>query len=221
MSDLTHAAYVFDAYGTLFDVHSAVRRHADAVGPDAARLSEVWRVKQLEYSWVRALTGRYQPFSALTAQALDYAFAAVPGASHDARDDLLAAYRALDPYPEVAAVLTALRERGARTAVLSNGSPDMLDPVVERAGLTGLLDAVVSVDALGTFKTEPRVYAHACERLGVAPSEVSFQSSNRWDIAGATAFGHRAVWVNRTGAPDEYADLPPAMVVPDLTALLD
>lgn len=221
MSDPTHAAYVFDAYGTLFDVHSAVRRHADAVGPDAPRLSEVWRIKQLEYSWVRALTGRYEPFSTLTEQALDYAFAAVPGASRNARDDLLAAYRALDPYPEVSAVLRALKEGGARTAILSNGSPDMLEPVIERAGLTDLLDAVVSVDALRTFKTDPRVYAHACERLGVAPGEVSFQSSNRWDIAGATAFGHRTVWVNRTEAPDEYADLPPAMVVRDLKALLD
>ena len=214
-------AYVFDAYGTLFDVHSAVRRHADAVGPDAARLSEVWRTKQLEYSWVRALTGRYQPFSALTEQALDYAFAAVPDANRSARADLLDAYLALDAYGEVPGVLRTLKERGRRTAILSNGSPDMLDPVVKRAGLTDLLDAVVSVDALQTFKTEPRVYAHACERLGVGPHEVSFQSSNRWDIAGATAFGHRTVWVNRTGAPDEYADLPPAMVVEELGALLD
>ena len=217
---MTIAAYVFDAYGTLFDVHSAVRRHAEAVGPDAAWLSEVWRAKQLEYSWVRALTGRYRPFSALTEEALDFALAAVPGANRAARTDLLDAYLALDAYPEVPDVLRTLKERGHRTAILSNGSPDMLDPVVERGGLTGLLDAVVSVDVLGTFKTEPRVYAHACERLGVAPAEVSFQSSNRWDIAGATAFGHHTVWVNRTGAPDEYADLPPAMVVGDLRALV-
>ena len=215
------AAYVFDAYGTLFDVHSAVRRHADAVGPDAARLSEIWRTKQLEYSWVRALTGRYRPFSAVTEEALDYAFAVVPSADRAARSDLLDAYLALDAYTEVPAVLQALRRRGVRTAILSNGSPDMLHPVVERAGLTDLLDAVVSVDALKTFKTETRVYVHCCERLGVEPGKVSFQSSNRWDIAGATAFGHRTIWVNRTGAPDEYADLPPAMVVGDLRALLN
>ena len=217
----TIRAYVFDAYGTLFDVHSAVRRHAEAVGPDAARLSELWRVKQLEYTWVRALTGRYLPFSALTEHALDHAFALVPGADRAARDDLLAAYRALDPYAEVVEVLRALRQRGACCAILSNGSPDMLDPLVKRAGPTDLLDAVISVDALRTFKTSPGVYAHACERLGVEPGEVSFQSSNRWDIAGATAFGHCTVWVNRTDAPDEYADLPPARVVSDLRALLD
>ena len=218
---MTIRAYVFDAYGTLFDVHSAVRRHTDAIGPDAARLSEAWRTKQLEYSWVRALTGRYRPFSALTEDALDYAFAAVPGASRAARAALLDAYRALDAYAEVPSVLRALKERGHRTAILSNGSPDMLDPVVERAGLTDLFDAVVSVDALRTFKTSPGVYAHCCERLGVEPAEVSFQSSNRWDIAGATAFGHRTVWVNRTGAPEEYADLPPAMVVEELGALVE
>ena len=219
MSAIT--AYVFDAYGTLFDVHSAVRRHSEAVGPDATRLGEVWRTKQLEYSWVRALTGRYQPFSALTSQALDHAFTVVPDANRAARADLLDAYLALDAYAEVPAVLRALKERGSRTAILSNGSPDILDPVVERAGLTDLLDAVVSVDALQTFKTSPRVYAHCCERLGVEPNEVSFQSSNRWDIAGATAFGHRTVWVNRTGAPDEYADMAPAMVATDLNALID
>ena len=213
-------AYVFDAYGTLFDVHSAVRRHADAVGPDAARLSEVWRNKQLEYSWVRALAGCYRPFSDLTAEALDYAFAVVPGADRAAGADLLEAYLALDAHDEVPDVLRALKERGHRTAILSNGSPDMLDPVVARAGLADLLDAVVSVDALRTFKTAPRVYAHCCDLLGVGADEVSFQSSNRWDIAGATAFGHRTVWVNRTGAPDEYADLPPAIVVRDLRALL-
>ena len=214
------AAYVFDAYGTLFDVHSAVRRHAGSVGPDAPRLSEVWRNKQLEYSWVRALTGKYRPFSALTEEALDYAFAAVPNADRAARADLLEAYLSLDAYEEVADVLRALKERGSRTAILSNGSPDMLDPVVDRAGLSELLDAVVSVDELRTFKTEPRVYRHCCERLGVEPNEVSFQSSNRWDIAGATAFGHRTVWVNRTGAPDEYADLSPAMVARDLRTLV-
>ena len=216
----TMKAYVFDAYGTLFDVHSAVRRHAEAVGPDAARLSEVWRLKQLEYSWVRGLMGRYRPFSALTEEALDHAFAAVPGANRTARAVLLDAYLALDAYSEVPGVLRALRERGHRTAILSNGSPDMLDPVIARAGLADLLDAVISVDALQTFKTDPRVYAHCCERMGVEPEEVSFQSSNRWDIAGATAFGHRAVWVNRANAPDEYRDLAPAMVVRDLSALI-
>ena len=213
-------AYVFDAYGTLFDVHSAVRRHMDAVGADGARLSEIWRNKQLEYSWVRALTGRYRDFWALTEDALDFAFASVPEANRGARDDLLDAYRTLDCYAEVPRVLAALRERSVRTAILSNGSPGMLRSAVESAGIGGVLDDCLSVDQLATFKTMPSVYAMVTEGYGVEPHEVAFQSSNRWDIAGATAFGFRCNWVNRTGAPDEYRDLSPERVIADLTELL-
>lgn len=212
--------YVFDAYGTLFDVHAAVRRHADAIGRESERLSEIWRTKQLEYSWVRALSGRYRDFWALTEEALDYALAvAAPG--HTAiRSALLAAYRTLDAYPEVAAVLGTLKGRGARRAILSNGSPEMLAAAVSSAGLDGLLDDVISVDDLATYKTTARVYEYAGERLGVRPAEVSFQSSNRWDIAGAVACGLRAVWINRSGQPDEYGDLAPALVLPSLAGLL-
>ena len=213
-------AYVFDAYGTLFDVHSAVRKHIEAVGPEGPRLSEVWRAKQLEYSWVRALAGRYRDFWSLTEDALDFAFAAVPGADRSARDDLLAAYRTLDCYAEVPDVLRALRETGARTAILSNGSPGMLNDAVRAAGIGDLLDDVFSVDALATFKVRPEVYRLATEAYGLAPHQVSFQSSNRWDIAGAAAFGHRCVWVNRTGQPDEYADLAPGRTVSDLREFL-
>ena len=214
------SAYVFDAYGTLFDVHAAVRRHMEAIGPEGARLSEVWRAKQLEYSWVRALTGRYRDFWTLTEEALDFAFAQVPGTDRGVRGRLLEAYRSLDCYAEVPDVLRALRLRGARLAVLSNGSPGMLRAAVESAGIDGLLDDCLSVDALGTFKTVPATYAMVTEAYGCRPDEVAFHSSNRWDVAGATGFGFRCTWVNRTGQPDEYADLPPERVVPDLTAIL-
>src|SRR5215204_4473789 len=176
-------AVVFDAYGTLFDVHAAVARHAAAVGPDAARLSEIWRAKQLEYSWVLSLAGEYEPFWALTERALDYAFARCPTVDRGLRA------APLDAYPEVARVLARLRERGFRTGILSNGSPDMLESAVASAGLAGLLDAVLSVDAIGIFKTSPRTYGLVTAAFDVAPAEVVFVPSNRWDAAGATAFG--------------------------------
>src|SRR5215207_6489532 len=140
-------AVVFDAYGTLFDVHAAVARHAAAVGPDAARLSEIWRAKQLEYSWMLSLAGRYEPFWTLTERALDHAFARCPTVDRGLREALLDAYRTLDAFPDAAATLAGLRERGFRTGILSNGSPAMLASAVGSAGLGPLLDAVLSVDA--------------------------------------------------------------------------
>jgi 2-haloacid dehalogenase len=148
-------AVVFDAYGTLFDVHSAVARHATAVGPEATRLSEIWRAKQLEYSWVLSLAGRYEPFWTLTERALDYAFARCPGADVNLREQLLAAYRTLDAYPEVPAALGRLRARGLRTGILSNGDPGMLGDAVTSAALGLVLDEVLSVEAAGVFKTSP------------------------------------------------------------------
>jgi 2-haloacid dehalogenase len=214
-----HAVYVFDAYGTLFDVHAAVRRHAARVGPEADRLSALWRQKQLEYSWTRSLAGRYRDFWALTADALDYALAKVPGAPRSVREDLLQAYATLDAYPEVIPVLTALKAAGAQTAILSNGSPRMLDLAVEAARIGALLDAVLSVDELDAYKPLPAVYELVTTRFRVFPEAVSFQSSNRWDIAGAAAFGFRAVWINRTDEPDEYVDLAPAARLATLAGL--
>lgn len=214
-----HAVYVFDAYGTLFDVHAAVRRHADEIGPDADRLSALWRTKQLEYSWTRALAGRYRDFWSLTEDALDHAFAKVPSAPRSARPALLDAYRTLDAYPEVIDVLTALKQAGAMTAILSNGSPAMLEMAVRAAGIGELLDDVLSVDPLAIYKPLPAVYELVTTRFRVFADAVSFQSSNRWDIAGATAFGFRTVWINRTGEPDEYADLPPVVMLSSLTGL--
>ncbi|MEM6711520.1 MAG: haloacid dehalogenase type II [Pseudomonadota bacterium] len=216
---MPYPVYVFDAYGTLFDVHAAVRRYADQIGPDGARLSQIWREKQLEYSWVRALADQYKDFWKLTEEALDTAFAMVPSVDRAYRADLLAAYSRLDCYPEVPKVLRSLSEGGAKLAILSNGSPTMLDGAVEAAGIGDLLDAVLSVDTLRTYKTKGDVYEMATSHFRAFPETVSFQSSNRWDVAGATAFGFRTVWINRAGMPDEYTDLSPVAVLSSLDGL--
>lgn len=214
------STYVFDAYGTLLDVHSATARHTARLGGDAAAFSQTWRTKQLEYSWVSSLMQRYRDFWALTEAALDFAMARHGIADAALRTDLLSAYETLDAYPEVRSTLAALRAKGMRTAILSNGSPAMLASAVDAAGLGDLLDAVLSVDALRVFKPDPRVYAMVCGHLGVADGAVSFQSSNAWDIAGADAYGFRTVWVNRTQQPPEYPSAGRARVVADLRALL-
>lgn len=218
---MTHRCYVFDAYGTLFDVHSAVARHSGTVGPEAARLSEIWRNKQLEYSWTRLGMDRYQDFWKLTEAALDFAFAAVPNADRSARDALLAAYRELDCFSEVPEVLAAMKGHGAKTAILSNGSPEMLESAVQSAGIGDYLDEIFSIHPLRVYKTSPETYRMVTDYWKVPRASISFQSSNRWDIAGAAAFGFDCAWINRTGQPDEYPDLPPSRVFSDLTGLLE
>lgn len=211
--------FVFDAYGTLFDVHAAIGRHRAAAGPDADRFSDLWRTKQLEYTWTNTLAGRYSDFWALTQQALDFAFARVPTVNRSLRDDLLRAYLALDAFPDARAVLQSLKARGEKTAILSNGSPAMLDTAVKAAGLNDVLDAVLSIDVLRMYKPRPEVYALVTDAFKCKPAEVVFVSSNRWDVMGATAFGFRAAWINRTGVPDEYPGLTPPVVLSDLREL--
>jgi len=215
-----YSTYVFDAYGTLFDVHAAVRKHADAVGADHAGLSEVWRQKQLEFTWTRTLMDRYLDFWELTQQALDYAFEKFPVANRDAKQQLLDSYWELEAFAEVRDVLAKLKDAGKRTAILSNGSSGMLNAAVESAGLSNVLDSSISVDRLGRFKAVPAVYQMVCDDFNIEPSDVSFQSSNRWDVAAANAFGFRTVWCNRGGMPDEYHDLSPELVVADLNELI-
>ena len=155
-----------------------------------------------------------------TREALDFAFAKVPGVNPALKERLLEAYWTLDCYEEVPAMLRALKDVGARTAILSNGSPDMLAAAVRNSALDDLLDEVYSVDALRCFKTDPRVYETVTLDWKLYPSAVSFQSSNRWDIAGAAKFGFHCVWINRTGQPDEYKHLAPARILPSLAALV-
>jgi 2-haloacid dehalogenase len=199
-------AAVFDAYGTLLDVHAAMARYAARLGPDWVRMSADWRAKQIEYTWVRSLAGpaHHRDFWALTQEAL--AFVAQRYGVRDAvlLDDVLAAYRVLDAYAEVPAMLAALRDSGVARAILSNGEPGMLADAVRSAGIAALLDDVLSVEAVGVFKPDPRVYALVVDRFGLPRDAVAFFSSNPWDAFGALAFGFRVFWVNRLGQPDEY-----------------
>jgi 2-haloacid dehalogenase len=216
-------ACVFDAYGTLFDFASAAAACAAAPADQRAALTALWRDKQLQYSWLRSLQGRYVDFWSLTGDALDYALDSLGLADAGLRDSLMALYRRLSAFPEVPATLRALRGAGYATAVLSNGSPAMLADAVAAAKLEGLFDAVLSVDPLRVFKTDPRVYQYALDRLGLTASEVAFLSSNGWDAHAASDFGLSVVWCNRyrqprerlPGAPDfeihSLAELPPLL----------
>ena len=214
--------YVFDAYGTLFDVHSAVGRLRERIGPQAERLSDIWRTKQLEYSWIRTMAGAYRDFAALTAEALDYAAARCDlTLAASLRADLLAAYEQLDAFAEVKPVLVTLRERGARLAILSNGTPSMLASAIEHADLKGMFEHVLSIHGVQQYKTVPAAYRLVEDTMNVAAADVAFQSSNRWDVAGATRYGFCCTWINRAGLPDEYADLAPMRVLRSLEGLVE
>ena len=211
-------AFVFDAYGTLFDVHAAIGRHRSAAGADADRFSDLWRSKQLEYTWTHTLAGRYADFWTLTERALDYCFARFPSVDRALKPRLLDAYRTLDAFPDARTTLADLKRGGHVTAILSNGSPAMLAAAVAAAKIE--LDAVLSVDAIRMFKPRPEVYALVTGRFALAPREVVFVSSNRWDVMGAANFGFRTAWINRAGMPDEYDELAPEIVVRGLDGLI-
>jgi 2-haloacid dehalogenase len=211
--------FVFDAYGTLFDVHAAIGRFRAQVGPDADRMSEIWRGKQLEYTWTLTLAGHYADFWTLTERALDFALARVPSVPKTLKPQLLEAYFKLDAFPDARAALKALKAKGHRTGILSNGSPNMLKGAVEGAGLGGDLDAVLSVDALKMFKPRPEVYKLVTDHYKCSAGDVTFVSSNRWDVMAGTSVGFNGVWVNRSKQPDEYLDFPPKQTLADLNAL--
>ena len=214
-------AFVFDAYGTLFDVHAAIARQRARIGPDADRLSELWRAKQLEYAWNLTLRNRYDDFWTLTKRALDFALSRFPHVDRRLKASLLEAYRELDAFPDARTALAALKEKGRTIAILSNGSPAMLEAAVTAAGLSPLLDHVISVDAIKTYKPRRAVYELTISALGVPAADIAFVSSNRWDVAGAVDAGLAAIWVNRGGAPDEYMDAQPAAVISGLAGLAE
>ena len=212
-------ACVFDAYGTLFDVHSAVAGLRDRIGPKAEELSQLWRVKQLEYTWLRALMDRHADFWQVTGDALDYACARLGVDPAPIREPLMQAYRSLEAYPEVPAVLERLRRGGVKLAILSNGEPEMLAAGARSAGIERLLDAILSVEEVGVYKPHPKVYQLALGRLGARAGEAAFMSSNAWDVHGAACFGLRPVWINRLGAPRERLPEGPEHELRDLSAL--
>lgn len=212
-------AFVFDAYGTLFDVHSIVDA-ARAVTPDPQALSLLWRQKQLEYTWLRSLMERYEDFWVVTGQALRYALRRLGITATEAQvETLMDAYLRLLPFAEVPAALRGLA--GTPLAILSNGSPRMLEAAVRSSGLEGVFAHVLSVDAVGVYKPSPRVYQLAPQALEMEPGEIVFVSSNGWDVAGAAAFGFRTCWCNRTNAPAEELEVTPDYEVDRLDAIAD
>ncbi|MGB8338598.1 MAG: haloacid dehalogenase type II [Burkholderiales bacterium] len=211
-------AVVFDAYGTLFDVHSVIALCEEIFPGRGAQLSQLWRSKQLEYSWQRSLMQRYEDFRAITEAGLSFACEALKlncSAAQTAK--LMDAYLHLKPYPEVAGVLRTLKH--VPLAILSNGSPNMLEPLVHNAGMQDWFAYVISVDSLRCYKPDPRVYQLAAERLAVPKSSIAFVSSNGWDIAGCGAFGFAPIWLNRSGQPQERLGVEPYAMIATLADL--
>src|SRR5262245_56487153 len=212
-------ACVFDAYGTLFDFASAARACRDVLGDGIAPLTALWRDKQLQYTWLRAAQGLHADFWQVTGDALDFTLETMHLATPGLRDRLMNCYLALETFPEVPAVLGRLKAAGMRTAILSNGSPMMLQAAVTRARLDGLVDAVLSVEAAGVYKPSPKVYQLVLDRFGVDAGAISFQSSNAWDAYAASAFGMKVVWCNRYGQPRERLPGAPDFEIPTLEGL--
>jgi 2-haloacid dehalogenase len=197
-------ACVFDAYGTVFDFASAASSCRDLPADKAARLTALWRDKQLQYTWLRAVQGRHADFWQVTGEALDFALERLELGGAGLRDRLMNLYLRLSDFPEVGELLRRLKAAGLTTAILSNGSPAMLRSAVANAGIGGLLDFVLSVEEVGVYKPHPRVYQLAVDRLGLAPGATLFLSSNAWDAYAASAFGLRVVWCNRYDQPREH-----------------
>ena len=217
-------ACVFDAYGTLFDVHSAVARGGSVLGERAQAVSDLWRQKQLEYTWLRSLMDAHVDFWQVTGDSLDYALAAHGIQDRALRDGLMELYLSLDAYPDVATCLKDLRTGGKATAILSNGEPRMLEAAVRSAGLTELLDEVLSVESVGIYKPDSRVYQLAVDRLSVAAERICFVSTNPWDASGAANFGFKVAWLDRFAKqPDRLpGDISATITsLAELPALLD
>lgn len=212
-------ACVFDAYGTMFDVHSPTARVSSAMGGKADAVSRLWRQKQLEYTWLRSLMGAHADFWQVTGDALDYALDSHGIEDPALREQLMELYLTLDAYDDVKPALEQLRARGLNTAILSNGSPRMLSAAVESAGIADLLDAVLSIEDVGIYKPDSRVYQLAVDRFGIAAGEICFVSSNAWDAAAASHFGFQVAWMNRFGMATERLPAPPKTVIPGLDAL--
>ncbi len=213
------AACVFDAYGTLFDVNAAAEQVKDSLGETWRPLADLWRTKQVEYTWLRSLMGRHADFWQVTGDALDHAMERLAIADPTLRGRLMALYLELPPYPEVKATLTRLKAGGLRLAVLSNGSPGMLSAAADSAGLAGLFSAVLSAEEVGIYKPHASVYRLAVDRLGVPAERICFSSSNAWDAYAAKAFGFVVVWCNRLGLPPERIPEPPDEEITSLAAL--
>jgi len=213
-------ACVFDAYGTLFDVHAPMRKLAAEIGPKAEEISKLWRQKQLEYTWLRSLMGVHADFWHVTGDALDYALDAHGVEEPGLRDEIMALYLKLDAYPDAEPMLKAVKAKNQRTAILSNGSPSMLDAAVRSAGLERLFDFVLSAEDVGIYKPSRRVYRLAMQKLQIqdAPA-VCFVSANTWDAQAAAQFGFQVVRADRFGLRDDKIPGRPDRLIKDLSEL--
>jgi 2-haloacid dehalogenase len=212
-------AVVFDAYGTLFDVTGAAERNRDLLGDRAAPLADLWRQKQLQYTWLRTIMGRHADFWQVTGDALDFALEALKVEVPDLRRRLMDAYERIGPCPDAVGALVALKNAGIKAAVLSNGAPRMLAAAARSAGLDDLLDELLSVETVRAYKPTPAVYQLAVDRLGVWPVELAFVTANGWDAWGAKAHGLRVAWVNRGGLPRERLGTAPDLELRSLDEL--
>lgn len=206
-------ACVFDAYGTLFDVNSAARVAQDSLGEKWQPLAELWRAKQLQYTWLRGLAGNHADFWQVTGDSLDFALATLHVEDTALRARLMDLYLALGAYPEVPHTLRRLKAGGMKLAILSNGSPAMLAAAAASAGIADLLDAVLSVEQVKVYKPHPSVYQLACARFNMAADRICFLSSNGWDAYSAKAFGFHVLWCNRLGqTPERIPETPDAQI---------
>ena len=210
---------VFDAYGTLFDYASAAAQCRDELGGKLDELTTLWREKQLQYTWLRTLEGRHADFWTVTGDALDFTLEKMELVSPALRERLMTLYLTLDPFPEVLETLRHLKHAGLKTAILSNGTPEMLERAVENAKVASLLDAVLSIEEVGVYKPHPKVYQLAVDRLGVSREAILFVSSNAWDAYAASAFGMRVAWCNRYAQAPERLPGKPDRVVQSLAEL--
>jgi 2-haloacid dehalogenase len=212
-------ACVFDAYGTLFDFLSASKRCRDALGDKADALGQIWRTRQLEYSWLRSLMGAHADFWQVTGEALDFAMASLGIENTALRARLMDLFLHIEAFPDARRVLEALKRAGRPALILSNGSPAMLDAAMKSAGVAELLEAALSIESAGIYKPHRSVYELVTRHLQLPPERVCFVSSNGWDAAGAAHFGFKAVWANRAGAPREALPGVLAAEIRDLDAL--
>lgn len=213
-------ACVFDAYGTLFDVNAAAREEQAALGDKWEQISDTWRTKQLQYTWLRSLQDNYTSFWQVTQDALEFALTSAGLRDSALRDRLMDLYLKLDAYEEVPETLRALKAAGLKTAILSNGSPEMLQSAVDNAGISDLLDGVYSVESVGVFKPHPSVYQLAVDNLEISARHISFQSSNGWDAYSAKDFGFQTLWCNRFGQAEEQIPSTPDIQITNLSQML-
>lgn len=213
-------ACVFDAYGTLFDVHAPVASVAGKIGEKAGAVSDMWRQKQLQYTWLRSLMGAHAPFWEVTGEALDYALSFHGIDDSALREELMDLYFALDAYDDARACLSELKILGLKTGILSNGSPEMLASAVSSASLGTVLDEVISVEDIGVYKPDNRIYQLAVERMGVAaPANICFVSANTWDAQAGAHFGYQVARINRYGLPDDNMPGKPKVLLESLREL--